>query len=107
MSTAPLLQAILSPQDRAELLRDLDALVQIHSVQVEDQTGTRSCRLDEAFAAMELGTGRRALIRYRHDGRSWMDTLLRDGEDVRLVRVAEDEVLPPDATPDVTPKSGD
>lgn len=93
MSTAPLLHATLGPEDRANLLRDLSALAAIESAQVEDAGGTRTCRLDEVFAAIEAGGVRRALLRYRYDGRTWFDTLIPEGEALRLVRVAEDDVL--------------
>jgi len=102
MSAVPLLEAVLGPQDRAELMRDIEALTHVYSVQVEDDTGSRACRLDEAFAAMELRTGRRVRIRYRHEGRIWMDTLLQNGDEVRLVRVAEDDVASDDIPSDDT-----
>lgn len=95
-STAPLLHATLGPEDRADLLRDLEALARIDAVQLDDGVGTRACRLDEAFAALEHGTACRILLRYRHAGRAWMDTLMPDGGNrtlVRLVRVAEDDVV--------------
>lgn len=92
MSHAPLLQALLGPEDRAEYYRDLVALAEGLTAQVEvPGVGTRPCRLDEAFAALEEGTSRRALLRYRHDGRHWLDTLLIEPRGVRLVRIAEDE----------------
>ena len=93
---APLLHATLGPEDRADLLRDLSALAAIDAVQIDDGTGTRACRLDEAFAALEAGTARRALVRYRFEGRAWFDTMVLDAGSpglVRLVRVAEDDVL--------------
>jgi len=94
MSTAPLLQAKLGPEDRAEYLRDLSALVEMKSAQIEEDAGTRACRLDEAFAALESGTAHRVLLRYGYDGRIWMDTLIPDHDGVRLVRIAEDDILP-------------
>ncbi len=93
MSTAPLLQAKLGPEDRADYLRDLSALVELESAQVEDDAGTRACRLDEAFEALENGAAHRALLRYRYDGRLWFDTLIPDFDGVRLVRIAEDDVI--------------
>jgi hypothetical protein len=89
MSEAPLLQAALGPEDRAELLRDLTALAEIDSAQVHDAGGTRLCRLDEAFAALEEGTAERALLRYRFDGQAWLDTLIAGADGIRLVRIAE------------------
>lgn len=88
----PLLHATLGPQERAELLRDLSAVADVDAVQIDDGAGTRPCRLDEAFAALEARTARRALVRYRFEGTAWLDTLVLDGGDpalVRLVRVAE------------------
>jgi len=100
-AAAPLLHATLGPQDRAELLRDLSAVAEVFAVQLEDEQGTRACRLDEAFAALEQGSARRALVRYRFEGRTWLDTLLPDGgggDLVRLVRVAEDDLQPDEAS---------
>lgn len=93
---APLLHATLGPEDRADLLRDLSAVAAVDAVQIDDGTRTRTCRLDEAFAALETGTACRALVRYRFDDRAWFDTLVVDAGNpglVRLVRVAEDDIL--------------
>ena len=89
---APLLHATLGPQDRAELLRDLSAVARVQSVQLDDGVGTRACRLDEAFAGLEDGTARRALVRYLYDGRLWTDTLVRDAGAPGLVRLVRAEV---------------
>lgn len=91
--SAPLLHATLGPEDRADLLRDLEAVAEIDRVQLDDGTGTRACVLGEAFAALEHRTARRVLVRYRHDERIWLDTLVLDPGDpslVRLIRIAED-----------------
>lgn len=91
---APLLHATLGPADRADLLRDLGAAAEVDAVQLDDGTGTRACRLDEAFAALEHRTARRVLVRYRHGGQAWLDTLVLDAGDpslVRLIRMAEED----------------
>ncbi len=87
---APLLEAWLGPEDVADLYRDLAAVADVQSTLMDDGTGTRRCRLDEAFAGLEDGTARRVQIRYRHQDRDWCDTLLPGPEAVRLVRICEE-----------------
>lgn len=89
MSTAPLLEATLGPQDRAEYLRDLQALVAMERVQLEDEAGTRACTVDEVFAILEAGRLRRALICYSYEGTRWFDTLRVEDGALHLIRVAE------------------
>lgn len=93
MSAAPLLEAVLGPEDRADYFRDLSALAAIEEVRMADDRGERLCLLDEAFEALEAGRLERARIRYTYDGRRWFDTLLVGAEGARLVRIAEDDVL--------------
>jgi hypothetical protein len=74
-----------------DLFADLAALAQVDEILVRDQGAVRA-----TAAPPELGPARRALregraaalqIRYRHEGTAWCDTLLRAGDEVRLVRV--------------------
>lgn len=43
--------------------------------------------LARAHAALKIGEIRAVQLRYTHDGAQWWDTLTRQGERVRLVRV--------------------
>jgi hypothetical protein len=98
MSAAPLLQAVLGFEARAELLRDLSACATVHAAQIDDGSGTRACRVDEVFAALEDGSARRALVRYEFDGKRWTDVLMPSPEGVRLTRMADDDAADDDAT---------
>ena len=93
MSAAPLLQATLDGEDLAALWRDLAVLAEIRRALVEDAQGTRACRLEEAFEALETGSARRVQIRYAFDGATWFDTLTPAPEGIRLVRISEADAL--------------
>ncbi len=76
----------------AALLEDLEAFTQIEEVLVKGGARTFAPLGDAGLrAAAELlvrGEIRGFQVRYRHEGAEWRDTLLRDGEGFRLVRMA-------------------
>ena len=92
MSAAPLMQVTLEPDDLAALWRDLSVLARIESAQLEDHDGTRLCRIEQAFEALESGAARRIQIRYAFEDQAWFDTLTRGQDGIHLVRIAEDDI---------------
>jgi hypothetical protein len=92
MSGVPLLEARLEPEDLAALYRDIAVLAEVRSVRTDACQGTPPRGLGDAFEALELRTAHRVQLRYRFDDTDWCDTLIREQDGVRLVRVCEDHV---------------
>lgn len=83
-------QATLSWPMVDALFTDLAALATVEEVQLKGGAEAHA-----RGAAVDLDVARRALvagevagvqIRYHHDGARWCDTLLRAGDEVRVVR---------------------
>ncbi len=73
------------------LFEDLDALAQIHAVHVKGAAGRRAqdrpVELGEALGLLLAGRIRGAQVLYEYDGRSWCDTIIRQRDGHRLIRI--------------------
>ncbi len=93
MSTAlPAVASELVPWARVEaLFDDLAALTEIREVRMkgggEARAGGPSRDLVAARAALLAGHALGVQVRYVHDGTEWCDTILREREGVRIVRI--------------------
>ena len=91
--TAEVFREDLNPERLKALEADLVAIV---AVAVVTESGMRA-PLRRAFAALRAGTTRGIRVAYRHEGGSWVDTLVPTGDGrVRLVRVRRSGLSPED-----------
>jgi hypothetical protein len=78
---------------------DLEECADVRSITLKSGPETRAeepqVSLEQAHLLLIVGSIRGAQIRYLFDGVAWIDTLVAQGESVRLVRVA-DPVQPVD-----------
>jgi hypothetical protein len=88
----PLWQAELDDPALDQLLADLAAAAEVHSVQAKGDARalapTDPLTLDAAGRRLKAGEVRGVQVRYRYDGRDWTDTLLRTPAGYRLTRIA-------------------
>ena len=86
-----LTQGVLDEATLEALLDDLTGLTEILEVQIKGGEFSRARRVDEdlrqAVAALRGGQLRGVQVRYLWEGQQWLDTLLRNLEGVRLVRM--------------------
>ncbi|MEM9415071.1 MAG: hypothetical protein AAGA29_06270 [Planctomycetota bacterium] len=91
-STPPTVVAELTPADLDDLFRDLAACAQLQHIAVKLAPG----HTDAAPASLDLVNARLVLnqpethavqIRYTYNDNLWIDTLTRDGQAFRLLRV--------------------
>jgi hypothetical protein len=96
MSTVPealpsLQDAVLDSESLQALFRDLSSLVEIDEILLKGGAQSRAVEqrlsLEEARAALEQGRVMGLQIRYRYQGSSWWDTLLRTPQGIRIVRI--------------------
>jgi hypothetical protein len=98
MSTVPenpplpqLQNAVLDAETLEQLARDLTSFAQVDEVLLKGgstaMTSGRSVSLAEALEALRQGRVLGVQVRYRYDGTSWWDTLLRTPQGIRLVRI--------------------
>lgn len=70
---------------------DLEELAEIRAVMLkdgpEDRAEASHVSLDQARMLLVVGSVRGVQIRYLHDGVEWVDTLVRQPQSVRLVRM--------------------
>jgi len=70
---------------------DLEELADIHAVMLkdgpEDRAEAAHVSLDQARMLLVVGSVRGVQIRYLHEGIEWIDTLVRQPQSVRLVRM--------------------
>lgn len=84
-------QAELTPELLSQLFAELRSSAQILEVRVQER---REClsgsagyeRLATLGQELATGTIRGLQIHYAHSGRAWIDTLLRRGPTIRLIR---------------------
>lgn len=73
------------------LFEDLGALAQIHAVHVKGAPSRRAqdrpVELREALELLLAGRIRGAQVLYEYDGRSWCDTVIRQPDGHRLIRI--------------------
>jgi hypothetical protein len=96
LENAPLPQlqdAHLDAETLEQLARDLASFAQVDEVLLKGgsmaMTSGKSVALAEALEALRQGRVLGVQIRYRYDGTSWCDTLLRTAHGIRLVRIAQ------------------
>lgn len=83
---------------------DLDELAEVFEVRTkggpEDRSEGAHLSLDQARMLLVVGQVRGVQIRYRHDGLEWIDTLVRQPDSVRLIRMEAPSSLeaPPEPT---------
>lgn len=89
-------QADLDPATLDALFADLAQCAQIDEVLVKGAADGRAGRLaglEQARAALAAGA-RAVQIRYRWQGATWLDTLMRTPQGVRIVRTAVPQEAP-------------
>ncbi len=96
--TAPplptLFEAQLDERQVAELFADLEHAAQIHEVRVKSGGTARSSAMAINLAALsaQLWSSEHQSVQiiYTHQGRNWIDTLLRGASGVKLVRMQQE-----------------
>jgi hypothetical protein len=93
-------EADLTPELLRELFRQLESDARILEVRVQERRERLSGpagqeRLASLHDELASGTVRGIQIRYVHSGRDWIDTLLRRGPTVRLIRAVAHGAPPP------------
>lgn len=90
LSLAPLTQADLDEETLQALLRDWLESTQVLEVTIKGGATLRAQSanqsLPELVAKVQCGELRGVQVRYRWNGKGWLDTLLRSGPLVRIVR---------------------
>ena len=83
-------EAVLSNDDLAALVADLQALTQIQSVigkaGARQHSSDSPLTIETAAARLTTGTLPAAQVHYRYDGSEWTDTLIRSPQGIKLVR---------------------
>lgn len=86
-----LYEAELDAAQVTELFTDLEHAAQIHEVRSKTGGTARSTRTDIDLAAVRAqlwsGPQQSVQIIYAHQGRTWIDTLMRTSAGVKLVRM--------------------
>ena len=83
-------QVVISQDEVDALFRDITLLVDLQSVRrrgIEDRDESETS-LEDARETLRSSSRDAIQLRYIHDGRDWIDTLLREGEGVQLTRIA-------------------
>jgi hypothetical protein len=92
-----LLQGTLSPKEIQDLATDLQSIAELQSVIVKRGAESRAkpdeVPLQEALDELQAGTVTGVQIRYAFQDRDWCDTLIREGEAIRVIRM---DVTAPD-----------
>ena len=87
-------EALLSDDELAALVRDLQALTEVDEIILKTGPGSADDlsqpTLDEAAQLLLERCVRGVQIRYRYDDALWMDTLMPVAEGTRLVRIRHD-----------------
>jgi hypothetical protein len=84
-------EALLDVGTLEQLARDLQSFAQVDEVLLKGgavaMTSGRPVSLPEALEALRQGRALGVQVRYRYDGTSWWDTLMRTPQGIRLVRI--------------------
>jgi len=97
LSLPPLYRGELDDATLDQLFADLKSCAEMIQVQVRSMTigdADQLVALHEAERAIKSGTARTVQIRYRHQGKSWCDTLLARPAGFHLVRIQLDHSEP-------------
>ncbi len=87
----PMSEALLDERAVSALFDDIGALGELLDVQLKGGARSRAsdaaCDLSSAKDALLSGATRAVQLRYRHKDTVWWDTLLRQGQHIKLVRI--------------------
>ncbi|WP_164002865.1 hypothetical protein [Pyxidicoccus caerfyrddinensis] len=87
-------QADLDAATLARLVSDIQRLAVVDEVLLKgadaSMASTQRRTLAEAVDALQQGLVMGVQVRYRYQGQSWWDTLLRAPQGIRLVRITHD-----------------
>lgn len=87
----PVHDAVLDDAFVERLFADVGACTELLSVSTKGGSAQRaealSMPLDHAFRQLATGAVHAVQLRYRHEGREWCDTILRQPAGYRVVRI--------------------